>query len=231
MIGGLFPAEVVTVTAEPRMWDGALYPLYPEEEASLGRVGEKRRRDFTVGRVTAREALARLGVKRYPLVIGEDRLPAWPPGIVGSLSHTDGFCGVAVARAGAIVSLGLDVEQATPLSAEITTHICTEAELAWARLRECPSPCGWPKLIFSAKESLYKCYYPVARRMLGFHDVEMAPGDQEGSLVGRLPAGGSDALGGLALMRGRFAFSDSHVAAGFALTADEITSSRRSPSR
>ncbi|MEW8585910.1 MAG: 4'-phosphopantetheinyl transferase superfamily protein, partial [Candidatus Thiodiazotropha sp.] len=29
------------------------------------------------------------------------------------------------------------------------------------------------RLIFSAKESLYKCYYPLIRRFFGFHSVSL----------------------------------------------------------
>ncbi len=30
-----------------------------------------------------------------------------------------------------------------------------------------------PRLIFSAKESLYKCFYPLVKRFFGFHAVEL----------------------------------------------------------
>src|SRR5437763_335927 len=95
-IGALFDGFVVTAQAVPTALDGQ---LYPEERACIARAVPKRRAEFATGRVCARQALERLGVAVGPLLPHPDRSPAWPPGIVGSISHTDGYCAVAVAEA------------------------------------------------------------------------------------------------------------------------------------
>ena len=107
MIEALFPDGVVTVESTDAFSEDA---LRPEERAGLGRAVEKRRREFAAGRACARRALARLEIADAVLPIGPDRLPAWPAGIVGSITHCAGYCGVAVARRGSILCLGLDAE-------------------------------------------------------------------------------------------------------------------------
>ncbi|HYS78125.1 MAG TPA: 4'-phosphopantetheinyl transferase superfamily protein [Candidatus Dormibacteraeota bacterium] len=224
MIESLFPQEVVALEATEEMWSG---PLLPDEEACLSpRAVLKRRREFTAGRVCARAALRRLGVVDFPLRAAPDRMPLWPPGIVGSLSHCGDCCGVAVAREGAVAGLGLDVERARPLEDRVVALVCSESERA--RIAGLPGlPAGLGAIIvFCAKESAYKCHYPLARTFLDFHDVEidLEPGrgtftatirkarNQEGCAVPpRAP-----------VLRGRFAWNDTHVCAGVTLTAPEL---------
>ena len=224
MIESLFPAAVTTLEATPAMWSA---PLLPEEEACLSpRAVAKRRREFAAGRACARAALARLGVVDFPLRSGPDRTPLWPPDIVGSLSHCADFCGVAVARRGTIAGLGLDVERARPLQDRVAEMICTEAERnRLARLSGLPAGL-WAMLVFCAKESTYKCFYPVARMHLDFHDVEIDPDPKAGTFTARVLRARGTAGGAadppIRSMRGRFAWTDAHVFAGVTLTASEI---------
>ena len=235
MIETLFPAGVTTLEATPAMWSA---PLLPEEEACLSpRAVAKRRREFAAGRACARAALAVLGVVDFPLRSGPDRSPLWPADIVGSLSHCVDFCGVAVARRGAIAGLGLDVERARPLQDRVAEMICTEAERD--RLERLPDlPFGlWAMVVFCAKEGTYKCFYPLARMHLDFHDVEIDPDPATGSFTARVlrargPAGGAAAEPPVRVLRGRFAWNDAHVFAGVTLTAAEIpTDSGAAPGR
>jgi 4'-phosphopantetheinyl transferase EntD len=226
MIETLFPAGVTTLEATPAMWSA---PLLPEEEACLSpRAVAKRRREFAAGRACARAALEALGIADFPLRSGPDRSPLWPAGVVGSLSHCADFCGVAVARHGAIAGLGLDVERARPLQDRVAAMICTEAERD--RLARLPNlPFGlWAMVVFCAKEGTYKCFYPLARMHLDFHDVEVDPDPAAGSFTARVlrargPAGAA-AEPPIRVLRGRFAWNDAHVFAGVTLTAAELDS-------
>ena len=224
MIETLFDAPVLALSATPEMWSGT---LLPEEEACLSpRAIAKRRREFTAGRVCARAALEHLGIRGFPLVAGEDRSPVWPPGIVGSLSHCADSCGVAVSRRGAIAGVGLDIERARPLEGRVASIICTPAELR--RIESLPDlpPGLWTMIVFSAKESAYKCYHPIAKAFLDFHDVEidLAPG--AGTFTARIlkerAADNTAGRRGIESLHGRYAWNDAHVFAGVTLTAAEL---------
>jgi 4'-phosphopantetheinyl transferase EntD len=146
------------------MW---VTPVHREEERLIVGSVTKRQRQFRAGRNAAHAALRQLDAPGEPLLRGENRQPIWPQGFFGSISHCDDSCVAACAKHGAIVSLGLDVEPLEPLKPGLARYIETEDEQGFMqRHPELP-----PRLIFSAKESLYKCYYPLVQCFFGFHSV------------------------------------------------------------
>lgn len=214
MIEALFPDEVVTVVATPAL-EGE--PLHPLEADSTGRMSAGRLREFSLGRACARRALARLGHANAPVVRGADRVPVWPEGVVGSLTHCEGFCAVAVAPRGAIVSLGLDAEPDAPLSAGVLRRVCSESEREQLARLPGRSPEAWGKLVFSAKESFYKCYFAVARARLGFHDAEIRLDPERGRFEARLLRADAPAAAGARSFHGRFALAPPLVLTGVTL--------------
>ncbi len=204
MIETLFPAGVITVLASDAM---AEEPLHPDEQPFAAKMSEPRRREFALGRACARHALARLGVSG-PVLRGDDRAPLWPRGVVGSLTHCDQLCAAAVAHREVVLSLGLDAELDSPLRERVAQRICTPDERA--HLAELPEllPSGWEKLVFSAKESFYKAYYPVARSFLGFHDVGLRFDPEAQSFEVQLLR---DDKPGPRRASGRFALAPPHV--------------------
>jgi 4'-phosphopantetheinyl transferase EntD len=214
VISTLFSDPVVTVRATEAMGSGE---LMPEEAACIRRAVAKRRREFTAGRLCAREALASLGIHDFPLVVGEARVPVWPPGVVGSISHCKGFCGVAVARQGEVVGLGLDVERAEPIEPELLVRICTPRERERLATRAgAPDP---GKLTFCAKESFYKCYFPLTRTFLGFQDVEVEFEPELRRFRARLVRADAPSICGVRELEGRLAWSDALAFAGVTLRA------------
>jgi 4'-phosphopantetheinyl transferase EntD len=146
--------------------------LYPEEEVIVSRAVEKRRREFTTARACARDALGRLGQPQRAIPVGSRGEPLWPAGVVGSITHCDAYRACAVARDADLISLGIDAERNEPLPEGLLGDIALpeECRMLWALAREDPTIC-WDRLLFSAKETVYKAWYPLARRWLGFEDA------------------------------------------------------------
>ena len=70
-------------------------------------------------------------------------------------------------------SSGFDAEIGTPLDDELTPIVCSPEEMADCSHLPSPMTGDWPKLAFSAKESIYKCVDPVRREFLDFLDVRV----------------------------------------------------------
>jgi len=167
----LFALPVRTAEMDPR---GASGELFAVEEAALARAVPKRRREFLAGRICARRAMAALGEPSAPIPQGEDRAPVWPQGLIGSITHTDTWCAAAVARrADGVQALGLDVESAEPLRLDLLRIICRSEERAFIRKQPAAERGLLGKLVFSAKESAFKCQYALSRRMLGYHAMSI----------------------------------------------------------
>jgi 4'-phosphopantetheinyl transferase EntD len=214
----LFPEAVLTFAAAGAADEAA--ELHPEEAACVARAGAKRRREFAIGRTLARRAFAQLGIEGFPLLSDTDRVPRWPDGLVGSISHCAGCCAVAVARRGRILSLGLDVERAGRLEDALMVRICTPREIERARARPPPDDVDWGTLVFSAKESAYKCYFPLTRRLLGFHDMEIEFSADATRFEARLLREDAPRAGGVSCFAGRAAWTPDFVLAGVVLEAE-----------
>ncbi len=111
----------------------------------------------------------------------------------------------------AVGSFGIDAEVHGPLPDGVEALVCTPAERRW--LRSAPPGVEWGAVVFSAKESLYKAWFPVAARWLGFEDAELAIDPDRRELTCRLAPDFEAVLGPAASrLRGRFAVADGIVA-------------------
>lgn len=177
MLGPLLADARVTVV-ETRE-DPADPFLFPEEAEVVARAVDKRRNEFATVRQCARTALAELGVRPAPILPGPKGAPRWPDGIVGSMTHCAGYRAAAVARASDVLSIGIDAEPAAPLdSGDVLDLVTDEKErTALARLGVRHPEVPWDRLLFSAKESVYKTWFPLTGRWLGFEDarVDLGP--------------------------------------------------------
>lgn len=173
-LAGLFhTGAVATEMREPG--DPAL--LLRAEAVHVGRSVAKRAGEFAAGRLCARRALAELHIEAFPLRAAQDRQPIWPAGVVGSITHTTGFCAAAVAPSRVIAGLGLDSEVVGAVSLDIWPSIAGAEELAWLDSLVFSQRAAAIALIFSAKEAFYKLQYPMVREHLSFHDVRVFPRD------------------------------------------------------
>jgi 4'-phosphopantetheinyl transferase EntD len=173
LLSSVLPPSVVAAACAS---DDDAGPLHPSEEPAVERAVASRRAEFTTGRTCAREALATLGAPAEAVPVGEKRAPVWPAGVVGSITHTRGFRGAAVAWRAEVRSVGIDAEVHDALPDGVLEAVSSSDERAeLARLSAARPEVSWDRLLFSAKESVYKTWFPLTGRWLGFEDAELVP--------------------------------------------------------
>jgi len=182
----------------------------------LARARDVRLREHRAGRFAAAEALGDAGATEATVGVGADGAPRWPAGFVGSITHTATFACAAVARGGRLRSLGIDSEPVLTEDAlrEIAPLLLVEGEEAWLRGEEC---LAMATLLFSAKESLYKCLRPLAGVFFELTDARVEGLDGPGGrwrirLLRELPG----------FSRGLALSGRHHVAGGMVHTAVEL---------
>jgi 4'-phosphopantetheinyl transferase EntD len=143
----------------------------PEEEPLIARSVAKRRNEFVTVRFCAREALGGLGLPPVPILKGDKGEPCWPDGVVGSLTHCEGFRGAAVARRGDVRSIGIDAEPHDTLPKGVLDAISLPDERG--ALAAMPAGLHWDRILFCAKEATYKAWFPLTHRWLGFEDAHI----------------------------------------------------------
>ncbi len=168
---------------------------HPSEAALIARAVEKRRREFISVRHCARQAMGKLGVDPAPILKGERGVPLFPRGVVGSLTHCDGYRGAVLGYSMAVRSVGIDAEPHGPLPDGVLDAVSLPAERDWlstvleerpaavlnerpaAVPNERPAAAGndihWDRLLFCAKEATYKAWFPLTHRWLGFEDAHI----------------------------------------------------------
>ena len=148
--------------------------LHQQEIDYLARTVAKRRAEFVTTRRGVREALSRLGLERPPMVPGEAGAPQWPHGVVGSITHCDGYRAAVVAWAADVYAVGVDAEPAAALPPGVLEIVAQEREVEHLRQLSARDPdVPWDRLLFSAKEAVYKVWFPLARTWLGFDEADI----------------------------------------------------------
>jgi len=151
--------------------------LPPEQlpEVNFG-LSKKRNQEYLLGRLAIKDALGSLGnvpawIERDPLT----KAPVWPKGIAGSLSHSSGLALAVVGDSPPILGLGVDLEKANrTIDLGIERHICAQDESDDLRSLHPENHAIRLLLTFSAKESLYKCFFgKIPRDLLRFKNVSL----------------------------------------------------------
>ncbi len=211
-LDALFPTGVATAFSRSQAQAGKLAPC---EEAFAGTLAPKRLAEFRHGRSCARAALERLGLDPSGIPAGGRREPLWPDGVVGSISHAGDAAAAVVSLSSRFAALGLDLEPATELDAELRPRVCRPEELSG--LPAIPAMAGRrAKLLFSAKEAAYKALWPLLKQFLDFHDLEIRIGAGADSFTVISHAEGCPAEIA-ARIEGRFTEVDGLFATGVAL--------------
>jgi 4'-phosphopantetheinyl transferase EntD len=166
----LFPHGALTAELRVAGDPGA---LYAEEARHVQKAVPKRAEEFAAGRLCARLLLHEFGIHHFAIEVGAHRQPLWPEELVGSITHTTGFCAAVVAPKKCLRSVGIDTEIAGSVKTELWRGICTPAETSWLCSLPESERLAAATLIFSAKEAFYKCQFALTQQRLGFHDVSV----------------------------------------------------------
>lgn len=148
--------------------------LLPEETPAFASSVPKVRRASGAARIVARQLLKDLGQPECALPKGSGGAPTWPAGVVGSLAHDTRVAVAAVGRCDDVGAIGIDVEPAESLPPELLELVATPQE----RLRMDDDPYQG-RLLFVAKEAVYKAVYPLDQRFLDHHDVQINFADRK----------------------------------------------------
>jgi len=168
LLQNLFPDTVTSVFSARLPADAVLVGV--EQELST-RMAEKRYNEFLHGRHCARLALEAGGYAPVAIGKGEKREPLWPEQVSGSITHTGPYAAAVVGSSSLFTGLGLDIETAKPLEEKLFKAICLPEEIALFN----PDSAGQQaKLLFSIKESIYKCLWPTVQSFIDFTEMQVA---------------------------------------------------------
>lgn len=214
----ILPTRAVAVES---FGDDPTAVLFPQEYAVIARAAESRQREFATARACARAALVKLGRPTAAVLRGPHGAPQWPEGVTGSITHCTGYRAAAVALTRDVIALGVDAEPNEALPDEGMLELIALAEER-AQLRELaavnPGVC-WDRLLFSAKESVYKTWFPLARSWLGFESAVIVIDPRDGTFSAHLLVPGPVVTGTpLTVLNGRW-LADR----GFLVTATAVS--------
>lgn len=151
--------------------------------------GAVRRRQlaFLGGRLCAERALSLLGGVSCGVAQGPYGEPVWPLDFHGSIAHSEDAAHAVVLHGTDAVSVGIDSEEivAPELAQDIAYLCCTETEIErWFGPKADPMR---TTVLFCSKEAFYKAAYPIVRRFIDFHEVEILEWDDTGPSVRLAP--------------------------------------------
>jgi 4'-phosphopantetheinyl transferase EntD len=213
MLEDLVPTHVVTVC---HTGDDCPASPFSAEAALIARAAPSRRLEFITGRCCAHQALAKLGLGPAPILRGSRGEPAWPDGVVGSITHCRGLRAAAVALTANARAIGIDAEPHAPLPDNVRSLVLRPEEER--RAASAPSGICWDLLVFVAKECVYKAWFPLVGTWLDHADTTVSWNAGEGTfcteLVNQIGLARSFGLGAL---RGRFAVRNKLLLAAVAV--------------
>jgi 4'-phosphopantetheinyl transferase EntD len=141
--------------------------LLPEEAQSIASHAPHVRRASGAARIAGRALLARLGHPDRAIPKASSGAPSWPDGIVGSFAHDHEVAVAAIARASEVAAVGIDVEPAEVLPPELQSLVLTKRERA-----QLPQASWFGRLVFAAKEAVYKAVAALDGTLLDYQDIE-----------------------------------------------------------
>jgi 4'-phosphopantetheinyl transferase EntD len=198
-------------------------PALPAEEAlGIANAVPRRRLEFATGRDCARRAMAALGHAPASMPRGQDRVPVWPDGLVGNITHTDDWVAAAVARRDqGFVAIGIDLEPTAALPPDLWASVCSSEEQAKLTVIRGITPGLAARLAFCMKEAAFKCQYALSCAMLEFADLAIDV-DAEAGIFAATYRKVVPPFGVHHRLSGRFAISAEHIASAVVLTSEQV---------
>jgi enterobactin synthetase component D len=170
---------------------------------------KRRLNEFLAGRICALKALNGLVYYKEILPIKKDKLPDWPSGTTGSISHTSNTVSAVVSHSNNNFFLGLDLENIfEEITAErLEPEVLSKSERRYLNLDDYARVIT---LIYSAKEAVFKAVNSIKITFLDFKEIEITSLDFstnffEAKLLKPIFKN---------KLNGRFAFSNSQVITG-----------------
>lgn len=193
-----------------------------DEAVSVANAVPRRRLEFAIGRQCARRAMEALGHAGSPLVRGLDRMPIWPGGLVGSITHTDSWAAAAVARReDGFAAVGIDLEPASELAVDLWAAICTPKEQTRLAAIGGMTPGLAAHLLFCMKEAAFKCQFPLSGTMLEFTDFSVDTDAEARMFYATFQRAAAPFRAGDRLA-GRFAVTGDHIASAVVIASELV---------
>jgi len=210
-VASLFPPGIVAAQA---LGIVSAQLLLPEEHRCIETAVKKRQSEFAAGRACARRTLSTLGFVEAPLLVARDRMPIWPGGAIGSISHTDGYCVAVAGFSTSFSGIGVDTEIIGSVDPSLWRNVFRIEEIERLRSLNESQQMELATVIFSAKEAFYKCQFAQTRAWLGFDDVSV---DTDGDTFRvRVHNSTSHAFYSQTTLQGKFAIGGTRVVCGIA---------------
>jgi 4'-phosphopantetheinyl transferase EntD len=179
------------VECEERFGEAPSGALFPEEEKIIAQAVEQRQREYATVRSCARACLERLGYAPVAILPGDGGAPTWPAGVLGSMTHCAGYAAAAVGPLPQISAIGIDAEPDAPLPDDVLELVATAAERdRLAATRPEPDGPNWDRLLFSAKEAVYKAWFPLVGEWLDHQEAEVSFDPRDGTFAALLSRDG-----------------------------------------
>jgi len=189
-----------------------------DEEALSPGATRKRVTEFRLGRAAAHDAMTNLMPQPVKVRKAKGGEPIWPNHITGSITHTRYVAAAVLGSKNHIQSIGIDLEETRDhVNLQIAGQFSTEKEQQWIHAHDTDDTNDHThaalklKMLFSAKESLYKAIYQWKRKALGYKSMELT--DEPGSNFFRVSIRDDAGITGLHGENGRvhYAFIDNYV--------------------
>jgi 4'-phosphopantetheinyl transferase EntD len=157
-----------------------------EEDLLSNSMVPARKTAFARGRAAAHTALRAIGLDHGPVLSGSSREPLWPEGASGAISHAAGFGVALVAPTKHTDGVGVDLEERRNVP-ELWEHVPRPEERGWLQDLDADEREAALLALFSAKESVFKAFFPRIRSFFGFEQASLTP--TSSGFAGRLADG------------------------------------------